>query len=79
MKRTIIKIISIITFIIIIGNCYKPLFYFTERNTIEMVINPLMLAGLYYYKITSKGTMTICFGTINDYDTNISSPSFQIT
>lgn len=79
-KRNIFKItISLIVIVFIFSGIPSNIFNnYIKRDTIRVVVNPLILNGLYYYEIKPNGKMTAYFVRIKGIDTKISSFNFNI-
>lgn len=52
---------------------------YIKRDSIRMIINPLISADSYYCEITDDGKVTVCIGELSGIDTSISSVLFMMS
>ena len=69
-----IKVIFILLSIFLISNIFSC----SKKDSIQLVINPPTLNGLYYFELETNGKMIVCFSKIKNIAHKISSSNFKM-
>ena len=69
-----IKVIFILLSIFLISNIFSC----SKKDSIQLVINPPTLNGLYYFELETNGKMIVCLSKIKNIAPKISSSKFKM-